>query len=305
MKKSASLISLIFLVLLGLILAAGCKGKQANQQKQAGPPPTPVEVTPVSTTTIENAVPVTGSIQTLYDVALAAQITGQVTFVQVREGDSVKKGQLLVQIDPTVAEQTVQQDQAAVLNDQAKVQQAQTQYEQSITNANVAILQAQQQLTAAIANLQKTKFPNQPQQLAQVKDQLIQQQANFQNAKSFYAREEQLYKEGAIAASDYDNAYTQYKTQEALLNNYQQAYNLAMKGGRSEDIKAAQQVVSEDEAAVKNAKANAGQVRVNKEAIAAAKATVKQAQATLAAAEKQLQYTKIYSPINGVVSQRN
>lgn len=271
-----------------------------------GPAVTPVNVTTVTNTgKISQSVYVTGNIATLYDDNLASQVTGQVDSVTVQAGDPVHKGQLLIQIDPATAEAAVEQDQATVANDQAKVQQAQLQYDQSITNANVAINQARQQLTAAQQSLITTKYPYQQQQIAQMHDQLIQQQANEKNAETYYSREALLYKEGVIAATDYDNAYTSYKTQEALLKNYQEAYNLALAGGRPEQVKAAKQTVAEQEQNLKNAIANLAQVRVNKEAITAAIDTVNAAESTLKQAEAQLEYTKIYSPINGFVQTRS
>lgn len=298
-----------------LLTVFGCGKKNAGQRAggqgghgggAGGPQVTPVNVTTVTNTgKISQSVYVTGNIASLFDVNLAAQTTGQITYLQVREGDQVKKGQLLIQIDPSAAQAVVQQDQANVANDEAKVQQARLQYEQSITNAQVAINQARQQLTAAQQNLITTKFPYQPQQLAQTQQQLIQQEANAKNAENFYARERMLYNQGVIAASDYDNAYTSYKTQQALLKNYQEAYNLAKAGGRPEQITAARQTVAEQEQNVKNATANLNQVRVNKEAITAAIETVNAARYTLAQAQAQLKYTKIYSPIDGFVQARS
>lgn len=324
LNRNRLIAGLALLLALCLAVVAGCSHKNSSDQSASGkgsghhgrgkggqggaggPQVTPVDVTIVSNNgSISESVYVTGSIATLYDDNLSSQISGQVLSVAVQAGDPVHKGELLIQIDPTAAEAAVQQDEANVANDQAKVQQAQLQYEQSITNANVAINQARQQLTAAEQSLITTKYPYQPQQIAQMHDQLIQQQANEKNAETYYARERMLYNEGVIAASDYDNAYTAYKTQQALLANYQEAYKLALAGGRPEQVTAAKQTVKEQEQNLRNAIANLNQVKVNKEAITAAIDTVQAAQYTLKQAIAQLQYTKIYSPINGFVQARD
>jgi HlyD family secretion protein len=305
MTRQAINRTLLLLFVIGLSAAtiAGCAKKNATKPA-AGPPATAVNVTPVSTGSISQSVYVTGNVATLFDVNLSAQTTGQIDYIDVREGDTVKKGQLLIQIDPKVAQAAVDQARANLWDDEAKLQQARLQYSQSITNANVAVNQAQQQLQAALQSLSTTKFPYQPPQITQIHDQLIQQQANAKNAETFYARESLLYKQGVISASDYDNAYTSYKTQQALLQNYEQAYNLALAGGRPQQVEAAKQVVAEQEQAVKNAKANRTQVAVNKDAIVAAQDTVEAAQATLNQTQQQLTYTSIHSPINGVVASR-
>jgi HlyD family secretion protein len=288
-------------------LLAGCGHKAANDAsvQAAAQLATPVDVLTVSTGDIEKHVAVVGDLNTLFNVSLSPRTAGNLIAVNVREGDFVHKGEVVAQIDPTIAEAEVQQDQANLLSDQAKVAQAQAQYSQGVVNANVAVGQAQAQLASANATLQKTVVGDQPQQKLQAKDDLVQQQANYDNALSNYQEQQQLFAEGAIARSDLNNAITTYRTQKALLDNYKQALSISLQGGRSEDIAAAKETVNVDSESLKNAVANLGNIKVDKEAITAAQAQVQQARGLLNSAQQDLADTKLISPIDGYVSQRN
>src|SRR6266702_4585331 len=60
------------------------------------------------------AVTASGKIQPKKKVDVSADITGRITKIAVREGDFVKQGQFLIQIDPTIYEANLQQARAAV-----------------------------------------------------------------------------------------------------------------------------------------------------------------------------------------------
>ncbi|WP_275937358.1 efflux RND transporter periplasmic adaptor subunit [Sorangium cellulosum] len=60
----------------------------------------PVEVVPVAAERVEYAVPAVGSVEAFEQVQLTARVAGVVEAVRFMEGDEVKQGQVLVEIDP-------------------------------------------------------------------------------------------------------------------------------------------------------------------------------------------------------------
>src|SRR5437667_5858102 len=70
------------------------------------------------------AVTASGKIQPKKKVDVSADITGRITKIAVREGDFVKQGQFLIQIDPTVYEANLQQATATMASPQAAAVQA-------------------------------------------------------------------------------------------------------------------------------------------------------------------------------------
>lgn len=139
---------------------------------------------------ISEKVTATGTVQIVDTVAVGTQVSGIVKTIYVDYNSTVKKGQLLAEIDPT-------------------------------------LLQAQAD---------------------QIKGNLASAQSNVNYQKANFNRQKQLYETGAISRADYDNASNGYNGAQASLNSIQ---------------------------------------------------------AQLRAANQNLQYTKIFSPIDGLVLTRN
>jgi HlyD family secretion protein len=72
-----------------------------------------------------------GKIQPKKKVDVSADITGRITRIAVREGDFVKQGQFLLQIDPTVYQANLQQAAATLASSQAAAVQAKANRDQA------------------------------------------------------------------------------------------------------------------------------------------------------------------------------
>lgn len=301
---------------------AGCGGRKDKETKAPGVGEPggaiAVQVATVQTGTIAQAIAVTGSIQALSDVQLSARAAGRVIAVNFREGQTVRKGQVVVQQDTTDLQANVQQAQANIRQAQAnvasanaKLSQARTNYTIGVTNANQNVAVARAQVAAANQNYQKVKGGSRPQQVLQAENQVALAKANLDNAQTVLTRDKTLYKQGAIAKAELDTAQTTYDVQ---LQNYKTAQanlSLVKEGAQQEDIAAALAQLRQQQANLKNAQANQQTIAVRQDDINAAKAAVQQAkaavataQATLAFNTQQLANAFIHSPIDGIVAAR-
>src|SRR5204862_3461988 len=77
------------------------------------------------------AVTASGKVQPKKKVDVSAYITGRITRLAVREGDFVRKGQFLLQIDPTIYQANLQRAEATLASAQAGLVQAQANREQA------------------------------------------------------------------------------------------------------------------------------------------------------------------------------
>jgi multidrug efflux system membrane fusion protein len=107
-----------------LALALGATALVASGCKETHTPP--AQVAPVTVATVERAaVPLeinaTGTVEPLQTVAVASQVGGILTQVGFKEGDEVKRGQLLFRIDPRPYQAALQQAQAVLAKDQAQL----------------------------------------------------------------------------------------------------------------------------------------------------------------------------------------
>lgn len=107
----------------GLLLALGAAACSKPEPKRAP------EAVPVSAATVERrSVPVEvaaiGHVEPLASVSIRAQVGGTITRVWFREGQDVKKGDMLLTIDPRPYEAALRQAQGTLARDQAQAANA-------------------------------------------------------------------------------------------------------------------------------------------------------------------------------------
>ena len=125
-----------FALLAWSCLAIGCTGKSAPPPRQAEG--VPVVVATVSQRTVPVDVQVIGNVEAYATIAVKSQVGGELTLVHFREGDFVKKGDVLFTIDRRLLEAQVKQAQATLERDKAQL---------SLAEANLARDIAQEKYT--------------------------------------------------------------------------------------------------------------------------------------------------------------
>lgn len=132
-----------------------------------GGKPVDVKIETVGQRDLVAAVTASGKIEADAQVDISADITGRIVQLGVKEGDLVKKGQFLVQIDPAQYQSSVKRLEGLVASGQAQLVQAQTNRDQlkrqldrwnEMRKINAALVsqeqveQAQQQYDVAVAS---------------------------------------------------------------------------------------------------------------------------------------------------------
>lgn len=108
----------------GTLLLAGCGGAKKNAVAPHGYPAAPVHVAKVVETNIPNLLPAIGTVQPISTINIKSQIAGELRQVYFRQGQPVRRGQRLLEIDPRPYEAALEQAQAALQRDQASARQA-------------------------------------------------------------------------------------------------------------------------------------------------------------------------------------
>lgn len=112
------------------VLGTGCSGKTSAESKGPGGPggrgdaAVPVTAAKAAQRDIPVQAQVIGAVEAYSTVSLKAQISGQLTEANFREGDFVQPGQLLFTIDPRILESQVKQTEANILRDVAALGQS-------------------------------------------------------------------------------------------------------------------------------------------------------------------------------------
>jgi multidrug efflux system membrane fusion protein len=217
--------SRVFITLLGgALLAAGCSSKTSAAGMRRGGDAGAVPV--VTASAVQKDVPIEieaiGNVEAYETVAVRAQVTGQLTDVHFREGDFVKKGDLLFSLDRRPFEAAVQQAEANHKRDLAVFNQAQAQLQRDGAQAEYQQVTAQRQ-----AELNQRGIIS--------KDQAEQSRANADAVKASVeadrAAVESARAQVAAGEAAVDNARVQlsYATIHSPING--RTGDLAVKGG--------------------------------------------------------------------------
>ncbi|MGC2696658.1 MAG: efflux RND transporter periplasmic adaptor subunit [Candidatus Angelobacter sp.] len=114
--------TVLYTLSLGLLLViSGCGNKDAVQAaKPQSAPGAPVKVATVASRTMPVELLAIGNVEAISSVSIKAQISGQLMRVHFKEGDFVKKGQLLFTIDRAPFEAALRQAEGTVAKDEAQ-----------------------------------------------------------------------------------------------------------------------------------------------------------------------------------------
>ncbi|MDC8005784.1 efflux RND transporter periplasmic adaptor subunit [Aureisphaera galaxeae] len=95
-----------------------------------------VQLSKIEPITIVETVAATGKIQPEVEVALSSEVSGEIIELPVKEGQQVKKGDLLVKINPDLIQSALSQAQAALQNTRALLAQSEASLRNSELNYN-------------------------------------------------------------------------------------------------------------------------------------------------------------------------
>jgi membrane fusion protein, multidrug efflux system len=227
--------------------------------------------------------------------SISSRISGTVTAVYVEDNQSVQAGQLLVDLDP--------RDYAVELA-MAKAGLGAAQRQVTAQNPNVPITSITNQTTistsgldvsAALANLAAAEQEYQS-ALAQVRLA----QANHANDLAEVARYKALVDKDEVSRQQYDAKVTTAKASQATVEA-----NQAAADSRKKQIDQAQAQVNKARASEDQARQNAPQqFAIQTAQVASKQAEVVRNQTQVDQAQLNLTYTKIFSPVSGVVGKK-
>jgi multidrug efflux system membrane fusion protein len=115
----------IILVVIECLLLLSCSGGKGERAAVA----LPVEVAAVLQKTVPVQLRVIGNVQAYSSVTVKSRVAGQIMHVYFKEGQDVRKGELLFTIDPRPFEATLKQTEANLEKDMAQVKQAEANFE--------------------------------------------------------------------------------------------------------------------------------------------------------------------------------
>lgn len=181
-----------------------------------------------------------GTVQT-QEVLVSSKVGGRVKEVLVEEGDIVEPNELIVKFD---IEDLLSQRKLI----EAKIVQQQ---------ANLAKLRQgfqKEEIEAAQANVRKEKAileqlynGPRPQEIAQVKADLLGAESDFANSESFFNRIDELFKRGYCSEQEYDDAKNKLQLAKAKVEVIKEKLGLLREGTRQEEIQTSKERIKQAE----------------------------------------------------------
>ncbi len=259
--------------------------KQSKQAALVGKPPktTPmVNVEAASLTTLQQTLQVTGNLRSNQDINLGSKISGRVAKVLVREGQYVKRGQVVVELDDKDLKAQVDQARAGVLTAQAHVKQAQANYPSTAAQVESGVVQAEAALQQAQAKLRQAQL-NEPNQTTSLNSQLKNAQEAVNVSQSRLAQAQQTAKQ-----TD-EQTKSAVTSAQANVDKAKASLDQVIRGSRTQQIAQAQASVNLAQAQANNAKLELDRQKMLFAGGAAAKQSVDTAQTNYEVAKAQLE----------------
>jgi ABC exporter DevB family membrane fusion protein len=218
---------------------------------------------------IRQTVAAIGRIEPFTEVTLANKIPGRIREVLVKEGDLVKRGQIVIRFDDAEPAASVRMSEARVRTAQADVRRA------------------ARALESARARWTDAKSGARPQEIARARAELAEARQKQQFSEVERARMKRLLDSGYIARAQYDAEETNAEVWSSRVRASQEALNLLLAGAKAETVAAAWAQVQEAEAELRHAESH-----------------VQQAQAELGVARAALGSTVVEATVDGKVTRK-
>jgi len=116
----------------------GCSSSTTSARRGDGGGSVPVTVKGVVQKDVPVDLHVVGNVEAYLTIAVKAQVSGELTKVSFREGDYVRKGDLLFTIDPRLIQAQLNQAEANVARDEAQLAQMEAVYARDVAQEKYA-----------------------------------------------------------------------------------------------------------------------------------------------------------------------
>jgi membrane fusion protein (multidrug efflux system) len=254
--------------------------------------------------------------------SISAKVPGHVTELLVQDNQPVKKGDLLLRIDPRDYQARRAQAASAVVTAEAGVRSARSEVPLARDDTSAQIDQARASLEAALVAVRsaeaaveeaRARLEAKRAAMDAMRAEVVGAESSARNAGRERERMDRLVKGGFVAQRDFDTADSVMETATAALDATRRRHVQAEREVQQTEaelqsrrlaIEQAHQRVAEARAALARSESGRHTVEIKGAEVSRAEARLKEALADLAHADLQLYYTDVVSPLDGIVSKR-
>ena len=254
---------------------------------------------------------------------VSAKVGGHIVEMLVRDNQSVKKGDLLLRVDPRDYQARLEQARAAVAVARANIRAARselplardnTRAQVAETRASLEALQSVVRTTESAAEESRARLEARRAAVGARHAEVAAAESALRKTSLEMERMRRLMKDDYVSRREHDDAQAAFDNATAMVEAARRRLTEAEReaqqvqaelAARGHAIEAARQKVAEGRGTLSRAESQLHQVPVKEAEVTRAEAALKQAEADVALAELQLAYTEIRAPADGVVSKRS
>ncbi|MEQ9366727.1 MAG: efflux RND transporter periplasmic adaptor subunit [Leptospirales bacterium] len=221
-----------------------------------------------------------GTVTFLEKAAVTSKVLGRVEKLLVDQGEYVKRGQPLAQIETFELELQLKQAEAGVNRAQAQLELSRARYQNARRDADRQI-----------------------KDLERIQSDIIEAKASYLNSRRNMKNKQEIYEMGGISREELKTVYAEYISSMSRYYQTRKNYQIRIVGYRDEDLKQAD-IVTEDQGPQKretfidfNTQVELGDVRV-------AEAAIRNARLELESINLLIRESTIRSPLDGVIASR-
>lgn len=239
----------------------------------------------------KNFVEVSGIIET-DNTEIPSLVSGVVDEVTVKDGNTVKKGDILLKLDTKQLQ--IQKEQAESL-----VKQAQAQLEMIKDGAsNSEIRQMRAKVNQAKASLQTVSSGAKPEEIVQIQAKTETLQIAYNQAEKQFESSKKLYEQDIIPKNKLEAAELAFNNAKASLTASQETLKMLKKGADAGQLNLAKQRVAESQAALSQITDGARPAQLK-----TAEAQIDQAKSQLKLIQQMIDDSSIKAPIKGTINE--
>lgn len=234
----------------------------------------------ISKTNLQHTIQSPGTVTFLEKAAVTSKVLGRVEQLLVDQGEYVKRGQPLAQIETFELELQLKQAQAGLNRAQAQLDLSRARYQNARRDADRQI-----------------------KDLERIQSDIIEAKAGYLNSRRNMKNKQEIYEMGGISREELKSVYAEYISSMSRYYQTRKNYQIRIVGFRDEDLAKANIVTSEkgldklEKFIDFNTQVELGDVRV-------AEAAIRNARLELESINLLLRESTIRSPLDGIIASR-
>jgi HlyD family secretion protein len=234
-----------------------------------------------------------GTVAAERSINISPKSSGVLKQLFVKEGDVVKRGQIVAYMDDSNL-------QGQLLQAQGNLAQVEAAFRKSVEgNRSQEIERSQAELAQAEASLQELMNGNRPEDIAQAQARLKNSQAALSQAEDDFRRNQSLYSQGAISRSDLNQKRKTLDQAQADVVERQQALKSQRMGTRPEQIVQQAAIVKQKQASLSLQREGNRVADIDQ-----ARAQVTSSRGALKTIQTQIEDTVLRAPFDGLITQK-